>query len=526
MEKEFNVTGSCNPIRHYMVDISHKFAEVMGLIEKGKYFAINRPRQYGKTTLLNALFRGLTKQKYITVFLSFEGMGDAFCENETTFAAALIRMIARELKLTHPDVSQKFEEATKNVTNLETLSIAIGAFAGSVDRAVVVLIDEVDKSSDNQLFLSFLGMLRDKYLRRERGEPTFQSVVLAGVYDVKSLKLKLRPDAEAKLNSPWNIAADFNVDMSFNPAEIKTMLTAYAAEKGVAMDVDAIAERVHYYTSGYPFLVSKICKDIDEEETAQNPAYDPKRWTVSDVDWAFRYLTREDYTTTNFDDLVKNLENHPDLYRVIESVLFGAEKEGVPFSVKEPVINLGVLYGMLRNNHGKAVIHNRVYEQILADYIRAKKFVAGKLLQPEVPLSYYRGDRLDVETIVLRFQAFIKEHYSARDSAFLEREGRLVFMSFLKPVVNGRGFIHKEPVIGPERRIDLVVTYGAWEDVIETKIWRGQAYHERGLEQLSEYLDFKGLKVGYLLIFNFNTDKEYKAERVRFKDKDLFVVWT
>ena len=60
--------------------------------------------------------------------------------------------------------------------------------------------------------VTFLGMLRRKYLTR-RAEPTFQSVILAGVHDVKNLKLKMRPDAEHQYNSPWNIAADFTVDM-------------------------------------------------------------------------------------------------------------------------------------------------------------------------------------------------------------------------------------------------------------------------------------------------------------------------
>jgi hypothetical protein len=76
------------------------------------------------------------------------------------------------------------------------------------------MIDEVDKSSNNQLFLSFLGMLRDKFLLRNMGkDKTFHSVTLAGVHDVKSLKI--RPDEEQKYNSPWNIAADFDIDMIF-----------------------------------------------------------------------------------------------------------------------------------------------------------------------------------------------------------------------------------------------------------------------------------------------------------------------
>lgn len=64
-------------------------------------------------------------------------------------------------------------------------------------------------------------MLRNKYLKSNDGlDHTFFSVILAGVHDVKNLKLKLRPEQGKKFNSPWNIAADFDVEMSFDADEI------------------------------------------------------------------------------------------------------------------------------------------------------------------------------------------------------------------------------------------------------------------------------------------------------------------
>lgn len=48
-----------------------------------------------------------------------------------------------------------------------------------------------------------LAQLRVYYIDRAV-RPTFQSVILAGVYDVKNLKRKIRPDEEHKVNSPWN----------------------------------------------------------------------------------------------------------------------------------------------------------------------------------------------------------------------------------------------------------------------------------------------------------------------------------
>lgn len=55
MHKEFNVTGTCIPEKHYMADTSQKLKSIFNLIEKGKYFTINKPRQYGKTTTLYLL---------------------------------------------------------------------------------------------------------------------------------------------------------------------------------------------------------------------------------------------------------------------------------------------------------------------------------------------------------------------------------------------------------------------------------------------------------------------------------------
>lgn len=73
--------------------------------------------------------------------------------------------------------------------NFKDLSKSITKFVIKTDKKVILMIDEVDKSSNNQLFLSFLGMLRNKYLLRNAGKDrSFHSVILAGVHDVKSLK--------------------------------------------------------------------------------------------------------------------------------------------------------------------------------------------------------------------------------------------------------------------------------------------------------------------------------------------------
>lgn len=55
----------------------------------------------------------------------------------------------------------------------------------------------------------------------------------------------------------------------------------------------------------------------------------------------------------------------------------------------------------------------------------------------------------------------------------------------------------------------------------ELKVWRGNAYHERGEKQLMGYLDYFGLKKGYMLSFNFNRKKEIGVKEIRVGDKVL-----
>ena len=119
----------------------------------------------------------------------------------------------------------------------------------------------MDSATNNQVFLDFLALLRDAYLDREdQGIPTFHSVILAGVTDVKHLKARIRPDEVHRVNSPWNIAADFNIDMSLSAEGIRGMLDEYEADHNTGMDTTAMAQAIRAYTSGYPYLVSRLCQ--------------------------------------------------------------------------------------------------------------------------------------------------------------------------------------------------------------------------------------------------------------------------
>ena len=71
-----------------MVDLSERVREIKKLVDAGKYFTINRARQYGKTTTLIALARFLTSQ-YVVISISFEGIGKEGFLDEAVFVKEL-----------------------------------------------------------------------------------------------------------------------------------------------------------------------------------------------------------------------------------------------------------------------------------------------------------------------------------------------------------------------------------------------------------------------------------------------------
>ena len=492
------------------------------MVEKGDYFIINRPRQYGKTTMLYLLETHLNQQTgYIAYSISFEGLGDLAFEEEKSFSQAFIRQLAQASKYVNRELHGWLSSQQSQIINFTELSDFISEFVDKTGKQAVLLIDEVDKSSNNQLFISFLALLRFKFLKaNENKDTTFHSVVLAGLHDVKTLKTKLRPGEEAKYNSPWNIAADFDVDMSLQPHEIVPMLEDYMMEQEVEMDALAIAKKLFYYTSGYPFLVSALCKITDEKILPGKPE---RAWAVQDIELAADKIIKSERSNANFDTVIKNLENNQALYDLVYRLVI--ENEPMLYNVHEPTIYLGILNGIFRNGDGLN-IHNRIYREVIGNYMTSKLTASGKALEVQISTSYTLPDNgLDVEKVLLKFQAYMKEEYSRKDRDFLERNGRLVFLAFLKPIINGKGYTFKEPEISEERRMDIAITFFNKKYVVELKIWRGKSTHEKGLVQLGKYLNRQQLQEGYLVIFDHSATKSWDNGWLDVEGKKVFAVW-
>lgn len=479
------MTADCRPEEHYMVNLSQRLSEIKKLVDSGKYFTINRARQYGKTTTLRSLNRFLQAEYYV-VLIDFQTFGNAKFKSENTFSLAFAHSFLRALKRNALSDKSTFREAIVRLEGyindrqkhfeLKELFEELSNICDASNLPVVLLIDEVDSATNQQVFIDFLAQLRACYIYRDI-QGTFQSVILAGVYDIKNLKDRINSDENSKTSSPWNIAADFNIDMSFSAYDIAGMLQEYENDYLTGMDIPQIAGLLYEYTSGYPFLVSRLCKLMDEE-ICRNAEYQTKSksWTEEGFLEAVRMLLME--KNTLFDSLIGKLKAYPELNNMLNSLLFTGKS--ITYNPDEPAIDMATMFGFIRNKKGSVVIANRIFETRLYNLY----------------LSATEMQRLEI--------------YKAS-----------FFLLYLRPIINGTGNFYIESRTRELRRTDVIVDYQGEQYVIEMRIWHENEYHMRGERQLTGYLDDYHVKTGYMISFNFSRNKNIGVHEIKVGEKTL-----
>lgn len=525
--KRFNVNGICYPDQHYMIDLTERLKKIQLMIEEGAYFCMNRGRQYGKTTTLSMLKQHLHSE-YLVFSLSFEGLGEKDCKSTEIFLTTFVRLLERKIKFNQQEqISDQIRTVVMRYAGQDEISTTdfknfISEMCMESDRPVVLLIDEVDSAGNYPPFNIFLGILREMYLER-RELPTFQSVILASVYDIKNLKLKIRPEEQHQYNSPWNIAADFNVDMNFSVQDIESMLRVYEKEHQSGMDLSEIAALLFDYTSGYPYLVCRLCKIMDEvlTDSGQYPMFADQQavWSKTGIQEAVKLLLQE--PNTLFDDMNKKIAEYQTLRTMLYDILYAGKS--VMYHQYEPSAQVAMMFGFIKNDNGKIAVSNRIFETWIYNLFTSEEQIKSQI--------YWEGSKdknqfihngiLDMKKVLERFVEHFTDIYGNSDEKFIEKEGRKYFLLYLKPIINGTGNYYIEARTRDERRTDIIVDYLGKQYIIELKIWHGNAYHERGEQQLLDYLNTYHADVGYMLSFNFNQTKQVGVKEIFLGDKKI-----
>lgn len=117
---------------------------------------------------------------------------------------------------------------------------------------------------------------------------------------------------------------------------------------------------------------------------------------------------------------------------------------------------------------------------------------------------FVSGGVLNMRLVLERFISAYTQIFGPLTNRFREKDGRELFLLYLKPIINGVGNYYIEAQTRDQTRMDVVVDYLGRQYIVELKIWRGERYNERGEQQILEYMNHFDLTTGYMLSFNFN----------------------
>ena len=163
------------------------------------------------------------------------------------------------------------------------------------------------------------------------------------------------------------------------------------------------------------------------------------------------------------------------------------------------------MYCFLAKGQNRLEIHNKIFEIAITNY-----FISRNTTTPtyrnvkDVSLNeIIKNNIFDMELCLTKFKKHYAEIYIDEDLKFLERSGKLIFLTYLKPLINGTGFYHFESETRDHGKIDLVIDFLKQQFILELKIWDGDSKHENAYEQLANYLKSKNIDEGYLLTFDF-----------------------
>jgi hypothetical protein len=450
--KNFETTGICNPELHYMVDTSSRIAQMKKMVDNGKYFVINRPRQFGKTTSI-FLLRKMLSQDYTPLQLDFQIVSEEM-KADASFIKAFFTMLINSVNNYEVDATDEFIEYLSSCANDESLHIfsnlpnIIKKLCSMSAKPLVLIIDEVDKAASSAPFISLLSNLRSMYLNKYDIK-TFQSVILASVIDIKNLKIKIDPLSDEKL-IPWNIAADFNIDMSFSAGDIAQMVGDYAEERRIGLNVAEVSKALCDFTSGYPYIVSKMCSIIDGW-IADGTHEALEAWSLDGIMMAADKLASSDLNSL-LDSLMSKAQAYPHLKKTLYRMLFHGEK--VRYNSHVSSHELGVRFGLLKYDKNNVLsVGNRIFETMLYEY-----FIQEKLEEEDIAVrdksQFMENGFLNMDRVVERFVKFYDEVYGGKSQKYLEKETGIIFMAYLRAIINGVGMYFIEAELRDEHRTD------------------------------------------------------------------------
>lgn len=489
----FNTSGPCNPEEHYTVMREALIARGHELVRRGRFFTIFAPRQAGKTTYYQLLFRVLEQENYTPIWITFESLKTA---TRAEFYEALDHRLQRELRVRQVTVDH-------TITNQIQLSVFLEK-ARDLLPPLVLVIDEFEGIPD-EVLSEVMHAFREIYHKKHFY--ALHSLILVGVSTIAELVVSSA--------SPFNVVDELRIDY-FNFAEVEGLIQQYTAETGqpfMSGVIKAIAEN----TAGQPGLVNGLCQHLVEQV-----ATDRSR-PVNMTDF---YQTLKYFLTQRFDkNIINVVRKARERYEFMLRVLF--TDSPIPFTVNDPDIAYLYANGVIGDQDGWVDVLVPLYAKCLITAFRP--LVNGEtryyVAVHDQFSSYATPIGINLHAILEKYRDYVRRRgYKAFDTAQL-REGAWHysldgFINFFIERLGGQTLIE---VPSGRGRTDILILYHGQKYVIETKIFTDSYAFEKGKYQLAEYLKSEGLAEGFYVVFSsVHTEADQLDWNEEINDKHIY----
>lgn len=520
----FNTAGPTNCQKHYCVPPLTRFNldDILGMIDRERYFVLHAPRQVGKTTYLLALMDYLNEAgRYKALYVNVEP-AQAARENVHAAMRAILAGLSSMARDYLGDMypAQIWSGILAEQGEYAALAEVLTRWAEHSPLPIVLMIDEIDSLIGDTL-IAVLRQMRAGYPKRPALFP--QSVILCGVRDVRDYRIhSSRDQAIITGGSAFNVKAESLRMDDFDQAEVELLFRQHSEETGQTIDGEALA-LIWQLTRGQPWLVNALgweaCFKLPAAKDRRTPI------TAEMVQEAKEQiiLRRE----THLDQLVDKLQE-PRVRSIIEPMLAGqVAPESLPDNDVQYVIDLGLV-----TKDGQLRIANPIYQEVIP---RALTYTTQLTLSQEPVWYIGRDGSLDMAKLLAAFQQFFREHAESWVERFQYREAgpQLLMQAFLQRIVNSGGRVEREYGLG-RRRTDLLVIWpypgGVQRVVVELKVLYKSLEQTMadGLMQTWAYMDATGAPEGHLVIFDRTPGKPWEEKifqrQERYRNATI-IVW-
>jgi len=492
-ERIFEDSGSVIPKKAYYIRLSNvtntKKQDLKTMVDEGRYFSMFAPRQSGKTTFLEGIYKELhIEPTYIVILLCFQNLNDVskrefYREIEKELYTQL-RNRLREVGCEKYEIIEPFLENLRLTNHLSFMELLEELNRVIELKKIVIFIDEFDGIPLDELenFLTTLRRLYQKYKSVE--QKALYSIGLIGIRNITKLIVGGV--------SPFNIADQVDLP-PFSLKNVRDLFSQYTEETNQPFSEKAV-KKIHEETGGQPWLVNRLgtILTVDVKPGTIEPI------DQTDVEKAIKILLLE--KNDHFDNLYEKAKLYKETF--VEIVF-----DNVEYSPYEEDQTWLEQYGLIKNKHGRAVVANNIYKAMFI-----KVFFREVKAYEEISLDEYvlPGNRLDMERILLHFEQYIAQigvkAFYKEDKPY-EKTGQFLLTAWLYQFVReGAGELRYEVPSG-FGRMDIILTHKGRKYIIETKINRHNITRtlNDGITQVSgKYMASESVEEGYLVIFDIN----------------------